>query len=233
MGIPSFLCRDETVTVTDSFQYNDKGFSRPPFVVKFSSTQTAVKEFVLIPIHTKPGNAVKEIDALVDVVKKAKLKWKNNNIMVLGDFNADGKHVKKKDWKKIRLLDTNKKDFHWLIANGVDTTLAAKSSNTYDRIVVTTEMEKGVVAGSAKVFDFREEYDLRDKAKKVSDHFPVEVELEAAGAPALVPAAPPGPEAAPRRRRSRRRSRKSRRSRRSQRSRRSRSHKKTDKNGFR
>ncbi|KAF3846983.1 hypothetical protein F7725_004061 [Dissostichus mawsoni] len=78
------------------------------------------------------------------------------NIMVLGDFNADGKYVKAVDRKKIRLLNNN--DFHWLIADGVDTTVA-KSSDTYDRIVVTTEMEMGV-------------------AKKVSDHFPVEVELK-------------------------------------------------------
>ncbi|KAF3846964.1 hypothetical protein F7725_004042 [Dissostichus mawsoni] len=156
----------ETVSVTDSFQYDGLKpdvFERPPFVVQFSSTETAVEEFVLIPIHTQPDSAVQEIDDLVDVVDAAKQRWKNNkNIMVLGDFNADGTYVEDEDWKKIRLF-TNK-DFHWLIADGVDTTVAAKSSNTYDRIVVTTEMEKGVVAG-------------RSGAEKVSNHFPVEVEL--------------------------------------------------------
>ncbi|KAK1877518.1 Deoxyribonuclease-1 [Dissostichus eleginoides] len=174
-----FLYRKETVSVTDSFQYSGLKpdvFERPPFVVQFSSTETAVEEFVLIPIHTQPDSAVQEIDDLVDVVAAAKQKWKNNNIMVLGDFNADGTYVKDEDWKKIRLF-TNK-DFHWLIANGVDTTVAAKSSNTYDRIVVTTDMEKGVVAGSAGVFNFKTEYGLpQKKAEKVSDHFPVEVEL--------------------------------------------------------
>ncbi|KAJ4919690.1 hypothetical protein JOQ06_022369 [Pogonophryne albipinna] len=54
-----FLYRKETVSVKDSFQYTGKGFERPPFVVQFSSRQTAVKEFVLIPIHTRPGSAVK------------------------------------------------------------------------------------------------------------------------------------------------------------------------------
>ncbi|KAI4790768.1 hypothetical protein KUCAC02_022274 [Chaenocephalus aceratus] len=157
-----FLYRKETVTTKGSFQYTVKGFDRPPFVVQFSSTQTDVKDFVLIPIHTKPASAVKEIDALVDVVAAAKQKWNNNNIMVLGDFNAGSNYVKARDWKKIRLFDTNKY-FHWLIANGVDTTLAAKSSNAHDRIVVTTEMNQGVVAGSAKVFDFKEEYGLGDQ----------------------------------------------------------------------
>ncbi|XP_033982017.1 deoxyribonuclease-1-like isoform X3 [Trematomus bernacchii] len=167
-----FLYSDETVTVKDqedSFQYDDTAgvFDRPPFVVKFSSTQTG-KEFVLIPIHTQTDKAVKEIDALVDVVKEAKLKWTNNNIMVLGDFNADGTYVTAEDWDDIRLF-TNK-NFHWLIKDGVDTTVAAKSSNTYDRIVVTTEMNNGVVKDSAKVFNFKTNYGLTQaQAEAVSD----------------------------------------------------------------
>ncbi|KAL3054365.1 hypothetical protein OYC64_006651 [Pagothenia borchgrevinki] len=174
-----FLYKFQKVSVTCSFQYDEgkRGvFSRPPFVVKFSSTQTAVKEFVLIPIHTKPDHAVEELNALVKVVDAAKLKWTNNNIMVLGDFNADGTYVTKKDWKNIRLFTNTY--FHWLIANGVDTTVAAKSSNTYDRIVVTTEMEKGV-EGSAEVFNFKTNYGLTQaQAEDVSDHFPVEVRLK-------------------------------------------------------
>ncbi|XP_033982005.1 deoxyribonuclease-1-like isoform X2 [Trematomus bernacchii] len=179
-----FLYRDETVTVTGSFQYTGYKadvFDRPPFVVKFSSTQTDVKEFVLIPIHTSPLSAtegkkstVEQLDALVDVVEEAKLKWTNNNIMVLGDFNADGTYVTAKEWDDIRLF-TNK-NFHWLIANGVDTTVA-KSIHTYDRIVVTTDMKEGVVKDSAKVFNFIKAYHPNE-AEDVSDHFPVEVELE-------------------------------------------------------
>ncbi|KAK1878221.1 Deoxyribonuclease-1 [Dissostichus eleginoides] len=151
-----FLYRYQNVSVTGWFQYDEDkagNFMRPPFVVQFSSTETAVKEFVLIPIHTKPGKAVKEIDALVDVVKKAKLKWMNNNIMVLGDFNAGGTYVKdenrkyKGDWEDIRLF-TNK-DFHWLIKDNVDTTVLG-SPKAYDRIVVTTDMNKGVVPDSAR-----------------------------------------------------------------------------------
>ncbi|KAL3054364.1 hypothetical protein OYC64_006650 [Pagothenia borchgrevinki] len=189
-----FLYRFQKVTVTDSFQYEGKGFMRPPSVVKFSSTQTG-KEFVLIPIHTSPLTAaqaakktkeskegyvykstVEELDALVDVVAAVEQRWKNNNIMVLGDFNADGTFVTKKDWKNIRLFTNTY--FHWLIKDGVDTTVAAKSSNTYDRIVVTTEMEKGV-EGRAEVFNFKTNYDLTQaQAEDVSDHFPVEVRLK-------------------------------------------------------
>ncbi|KAK5914736.1 hypothetical protein CgunFtcFv8_009151 [Champsocephalus gunnari] len=69
-----FLYRKDKVSEKGSFQYDVEGFERPPFVVKFSSTETAVKEFVLIPIHTKPDHAVQEMNALVDVVKAAREK---------------------------------------------------------------------------------------------------------------------------------------------------------------
>ncbi|KAI4798110.1 hypothetical protein KUCAC02_022275 [Chaenocephalus aceratus] len=188
-----FLYRHNKVSVKGSFQYDEckaGDFDRPPFVVQFSSTQTGV-DFVLIPIHTSPSTAdeaakrtekskdgyvykstVEQLNALVDVVDAAKRKLENNNIVVLGDFNAGSNYVRKGDWKNIRLF-TNK-NFHWLI-NDVATTLAEKTIQTHDRIVVTTEMNEGVV--KAEVFDFREAYHLKE-AKKVSDHFPVEVELK-------------------------------------------------------
>ncbi|KAF3846958.1 hypothetical protein F7725_004036 [Dissostichus mawsoni] len=181
-----FLYRNQKVSVKGSFQYTEKVFDRPPFVVKFSSTETAVKEFVLIPIHTSPltaaqaakegkNSTVEQLNALVDVVEEAKLKWTNNNIMVLGDFNAGSRYVGDGHWKNIRLrANTN---FHWLIADNVATTMAEKSKQAHDRIVVTTEMEKGVVAGSAAVFDFIKAYSPKE-SKEVSNHFPVEVELK-------------------------------------------------------
>ncbi|XP_033934242.1 deoxyribonuclease-1-like [Pseudochaenichthys georgianus] len=173
-----FLYKHNKVTVTDSFQY-DEGkagdFNRPPFVVQFSSTQTAVTDFVLIPIHTSPSTAVEELKALVDVVKEAKRKWQNNNIMALGDFNAGSNYVPMSKRPTIPLFDTNV--FHWLIGDYVDTTVSG-SKQAYDRIVVTDDMYKGVSPCSAGIFDFKNQYALTlDEAKAVSDHFPVEVEL--------------------------------------------------------
>ncbi|KAK5914735.1 hypothetical protein CgunFtcFv8_009150 [Champsocephalus gunnari] len=165
-----FLYRHNKVSVKDWFQYDVKGFDRPPFVVQFSSTETGV-DFVLIPIHTKPESAVKEIDALVDVVEAAREKWKNNNIVVLGDFNAGGTYVRTDDWKNIRRLRDNL-NFHWLIDDNVDTAVLGLPK-AYDRIVVTTDMKKGVL--KAGVF---KAYGLGDQALAVSDHFPVEVELK-------------------------------------------------------
>ncbi|KAI4790766.1 hypothetical protein KUCAC02_034416 [Chaenocephalus aceratus] len=173
-----FLYKHQTVSVNGSFQYDEgkRGdFSRPPFVVQFSSTQTAVTDFVLIPIHTSPSTAVEELKALVDVVKEAKRKWQNNNIMALGDFNAGSNYVPMYKRPTIPLFDLNV--FHWLIGNYVDTTVSG-SIQAYDRIVVTDDMYKGMSPRSAGIFDFTNQYALTlDEAKAVSDHFPVEVEL--------------------------------------------------------
>ena len=51
--------------------------------------------------------------------------------MILGDFNADGAYVSKRDMKSIRIRsDPN---FHWLIADDVDTTASIRNDHTYDR----------------------------------------------------------------------------------------------------
>lgn len=53
------------------------------------------------------------------------------NIMILGDFNADGSYVSNRDMKTIRIREDKK--FHWLIGDNVDTTTSTKNTNTYDR----------------------------------------------------------------------------------------------------
>lgn len=37
-----------------------------------------LKDLVLIPVHTKPEDSVKELDKLYDVVKVVKKKWKTD-----------------------------------------------------------------------------------------------------------------------------------------------------------
>uniref|UniRef100_H3C105 Deoxyribonuclease I n=1 Tax=Tetraodon nigroviridis TaxID=99883 RepID=H3C105_TETNG len=97
-------------------------FSREPFVVMFSSTQAAVGNFVLIPQHTRPGSAVKEIDALYDVVADVYRRWNTKDILLLGDFNAGCNYVTQYDWQCIRLFTD--KSFHWLITDAAVTTVS-------------------------------------------------------------------------------------------------------------
>lgn len=53
------------------------------------------------------------------------------NIMILGDFNADGSYVTKKGMTNIRIRSDKK--FHWVIGDDVDTTANTSNDHTYDR----------------------------------------------------------------------------------------------------
>uniref|UniRef100_H3CH87 Deoxyribonuclease-1-like 1 n=1 Tax=Tetraodon nigroviridis TaxID=99883 RepID=H3CH87_TETNG len=90
-----FVYRADTATVTGHYQSPDNrpgdvdAFAREPFVVRFRAPKTAIKEFVLIPQHTAPANTSKELDALYDVLQDVRKMWKTEDVMLLGDFNAD------------------------------------------------------------------------------------------------------------------------------------------------
>ncbi|XP_023122709.1 deoxyribonuclease-1 [Amphiprion ocellaris] len=177
-----FLYRLQTVSVVRNYTYDDgcepcgtDTFNREPFVVMFTTTYTAVKNFVLIPQHTSPDSAVEELQALYDVVVDVRKRWNTNDIVLLGDFNAGCSYVSGSDWQKIQIFTD--KSFHWLIPDDADTTVG-HTECPYDRIVVTTDMMKGVVPGSAKVYDYMTDLKLSHSlALAVSDHYPVEVTL--------------------------------------------------------
>lgn len=52
------------------------------------------------------------------------------NIMFLGDFNADCSYVQPSDWSKVRLRTSDV--FKWLLPDGTDTTVG-RSDCAYDR----------------------------------------------------------------------------------------------------
>lgn len=180
-----FVCfyREDEVKLKAQYQYEDNqvgdedAFAREPFILRFRCPSTVVKDLVLIPVHTKPEDSLKELDELYDVVKAVRRKWKTNNIMILGDFNADGRYLSKRKKESIRISSD---PFYWLIDDDVDTTTSNNNDNTYDRIVVYGEkMLNAIVPDSAKSFNFQEEFGLTDEeAENISDHYPVEVELQ-------------------------------------------------------
>ncbi|XP_067099340.1 deoxyribonuclease-1-like isoform X6 [Osmerus mordax] len=179
-----FLYRDDVVDLIGTYQFADKqagqedAFAREPYVLRFKCHNTVMNDLVLMPVHTKPVEAEKELDELYDVFLDVKRKWGTDNIMILGDFNADGSYVSKKEMKLIRIRSD--KNFHWLISDDVDTTANHKNDHTYDRIVVYgDDMLAAVVPNSAKPFNFQQEYGLTNaQTLDVSDHYPVEVELK-------------------------------------------------------
>ncbi|XP_059897306.1 deoxyribonuclease-1-like isoform X2 [Gadus macrocephalus] len=178
-----FVYRTATAEVVGQYQYPDNlpgspdAFAREPFVVRFSAPSTAIKSFVLIPVHTSPENATIEIDALYDVFTAVRRKWSNENVMLLGDFNADCSYLPKKNRKNVRLLTDRR--FLWLIGDDRDTTVRESTDCAYDRIVVEGNTFPGlIVPGSAEPFLFPAEYGLtEEQALSVSDHYPVQVSL--------------------------------------------------------
>lgn len=135
---------------------------------------TAAKELVLIPLHAAPHQAVAEIDALYDVYLDVIDKWNTDDMLFLGDFNADCKYVKAHDWVSIRLRSSEV--FKWLIPDSADTTVG-NSDCAYDRIVVSgAHLRRSLKPQSAAVHNFQEELGLdQTQALAISDHFPVEV----------------------------------------------------------
>ncbi|KAM9752831.1 deoxyribonuclease-1-like 1 isoform 2-T4 [Menidia menidia] len=181
-----FVYRSDTATLADTYQYPDDlpgdedAFAREPFVVRFRAPATAVRDLVLIPQHTAPSNTTKELDALYDVLQRVRSMWKTENVMLLGDFNADCGYLAKKNRAKVRLLTD--RSLFWLLPEDSDSTVRASTSCSYDRIVVHGEtFNRAVVPFSARAFNFQAEYRLtEEQALEVSDHYPVEVLLKLA-----------------------------------------------------
>nr|XP_002713317.1 deoxyribonuclease gamma [Oryctolagus cuniculus] len=184
----AFLYKEKLVTVKKNYLYHDyeagdaDAFSREPYVVWFQSPFTAVKDFVIVPLHTSPEASVKEIDELVDVYMDVKRRWNAENFIFMGDFNAGCSYVPKKAWKNIRLRTDPR--FVWLIGDEEDTTVKKSTSCAYDRIVLRgQDIIRSVVPDSNGVFDFRKAYKLtEEEALDVSDHFPVEFKLQSSTA---------------------------------------------------
>ncbi|XP_062971316.1 deoxyribonuclease gamma-like isoform X2 [Cynocephalus volans] len=179
---------EKQVSVKKNYLYHDDQdgdadvFSREPFVVWFQSPSTAVKDFVIVPLHTTPETSVKEIDELADVYMDVKSRWKVENFIFMGDFNAGCSYVPKKAWKNIRLRTDP--SFVWLIGDKEDTTVKKNTSCAYDRIVLRgQEIVRSVVPRSNSTFNFQKAYELtEEEALAVSDHFPVEFQLRSSRA---------------------------------------------------
>ncbi|XP_031700144.1 deoxyribonuclease I-like 1-like isoform X1 [Anarrhichthys ocellatus] len=182
-----YIYRSNVLTVKEHYQYpklegegtNETDvFSREPFIVRFHSPTTLVKDLVLIGQHTSPRSAMKEMNELYTVFKGIYKKWKTDNVMILGDLNAGCSYVTIKGWRAVRLRsDPN---FRWLIGDEQDTTVREKTHCAYDRIIVHgREIISSIVPGSAQPFNFKKNFHLtEEEALAVSDHFPVEVDLK-------------------------------------------------------
>ncbi|XP_075434424.1 deoxyribonuclease-1-like 1 [Ascaphus truei] len=177
-----FVYRSDKVKVTDQYKYADNDpsnpdvFAREPYIIRVSLPSTALLDLVLVPQHTDPDTAAAEINALYDVFLDIRGRWRAENIMFLGDFNAGCKYLSKKKRSSLRLYSDLV--FHWLIGDSADTTVRESTNCPYDRIVVYGKELQDIVH-SATIYNFTRELGLSEaQALEVSDHYPVEVDLD-------------------------------------------------------
>lgn len=186
----AFLYRkDRGISVLDSYHFDDGDektgkdlFEREPFIVRFSTPNTALTDVTFVPLHAAPQQAVAELSNLTKVVDNIQRRWRTKNILILGDLNAACAYVPKKHWPSIAVRQDTR--FWWPIADTVDTTVSPNTKCAYDRfIVVDDQLKQAIKSNSAKVFNFKQEYKLSDEqAEAVSDHYPIELEMSSAPA---------------------------------------------------
>lgn len=174
-----FLYRTDKLKVLQSqmFPNVDLNFYRSPYIVVFSSpTLRDLQRFVAVGLHVKPSQAVQEINALADVYDYVHGKYNIEDVLMMGDFNADCSYVGEMSWKNIALW--TREEFIWPIPHSMDTTTNHKSC-ALDRFVFAgSKMEDGVIMASAMVFNFQEAYGLSNpETKSVSDHWPIEIQI--------------------------------------------------------
>jgi len=99
-----------------------------------------VKELVLIGLHAKPdeytGMTFEEAEALVDVHAAVEQHWNTDNIIIMGDLNADCNYIREGELPTLGLRTDPR--FTWLIGDEVDTT-ASGTDCTYDRCACLRE----------------------------------------------------------------------------------------------
>ena len=167
----AFMYNTKTIAAGESYTFDDSAdyFHRDPFIASFN-TKKGNFDFVLITLHADPDEATREINTIPMVVRDAQNHFPDEkDFIVLGDLNADCRYFDEDD----QASTTRSPEFMWLITNEMDTNLA-KSSCTYDRMIITAMNTTEDYAGKSGVFRFDSVFgSTPNMAKKVSDHYPV------------------------------------------------------------
>jgi endonuclease/exonuclease/phosphatase family metal-dependent hydrolase len=147
---------------------------REPLVASFRARGLLPEQafsFTLINIHTDPDEVDTEVDALADVYQAVRQASPEDDVILLGDLNADAAHLG-------RLAQVP--GIAWII-NGQPTNTRGTAS--YDNILFAPQAT-AEYAGYAGVLDVAADYRLTpEQALAVSDHLPVWAAFQPAEAP--------------------------------------------------
>ncbi|XP_018649989.1 deoxyribonuclease 1 related [Schistosoma mansoni] len=113
-----------------TFLHQKNLFERPPMAVQIFMKHSAINIFGLIVIHLDPDSVVQEANQLYTSVKEVMKMWNIQNLIILGDMNADCGYLSKKKMSQLHLRKDT--EFTWAIPDKHDTTLG-KGDCAYDR----------------------------------------------------------------------------------------------------
>lgn len=169
----AFMFNKDTIEFIEMYTFPDPDdkFVREPLAAHFKA-KNGKFDFVIVSIHTQPKKATDEIAALKDAINDAEKEFEESDIITVGDYNADCKKSSEYYDEAQLTVDFPEADYQIIIPNTADTNLASTDC-TYDRIIITTSAVEDY-EGTWGVYRFDTEHNLTyDKAKKVSDHYPV------------------------------------------------------------
>ena len=169
--------RSSRIQLLSSHVYNGSVshlFERPPFILHVNVS--SMGEIHFVGVHFKPENVFNEFRYLRTVIDELK---STSPLVLLGDFNADCSYLSNAKKKEVRTTLFN--DFQWLIDDRTETNL--RESCSYDRILISSgkDPKKRISwkAKSNRTFPFDKHFHLsKQMALQISDHYPVEVDLQ-------------------------------------------------------
>ncbi|XP_071101873.1 deoxyribonuclease-1-like [Haliotis cracherodii] len=171
----AYYYKTDKVRTVDTRLYDDTAdlFEREPYsvLIEVQTGAGGSLRMALTGVHIKPDDAVHELQVMETVYNDTKNAFGTENMLIMGDMNADCRYVKSSELSSINLF-SDTKTFWTLISETEDTT-TSNSNCAYDRIVVAgAELESHVVAYDTEYFGT--EFGLTaEQEKAVSDHFPV------------------------------------------------------------
>ena len=159
---------DVFISLDNGTLYNDSAkdsFQREPLVSQFElidlKGNSTGLDFTLINIHTKPTEAVSEMEALQDVLNWSSETFAESDQIILGDFNGDCSYASYQDLISLSISTAN---HTWIIPDDADTTVS-DSRCAYDRVVTTGDLDERLTGAWG--------VDMEISSSNVSDHRPV------------------------------------------------------------
>ncbi|XP_065190732.1 uncharacterized protein LOC135821658 [Sycon ciliatum] len=189
-----FFYRRSSVSIVGTWNYPNRNgtFDTTPFAVHVQpvrSDSVGVRDFLCISAHTSsdPVKNLAMIQELPLVIQQAKFHFSQQgspvpDVLLMGNLNADCMSFPSENWQKILLWTDRGSGYKWLLTRSADTTTTRSTSCALDRFVASGQaMIQSIVASSAAVFRFDLAYALTtDEALMVSEHYPIEVRVQAA-----------------------------------------------------